>query len=48
VVVVCKKGEKSALAIQGLREAGYPGRLLSLKGGVNAWAAEIDPGMPVY
>ncbi|MDR2851144.1 MAG: ThiF family adenylyltransferase [Desulfovibrio sp.] len=47
-VVVCKVGERSATAIQILREAGYAGRLFNLRGGLNAWAAEVDPDMPRY
>jgi adenylyltransferase/sulfurtransferase len=47
-VLVCKKGEKSLTAAFLLREEGYRGRLLNLKGGLNAWAKEIDPSIPVY
>ncbi|MDR2489667.1 MAG: molybdopterin-synthase adenylyltransferase MoeB [Desulfovibrio sp.] len=48
VVIVCKKGENSANAIYGLLENGYPGPLLNLEGGMNAWAREVDPSMPEY
>ncbi|MDR3358944.1 MAG: ThiF family adenylyltransferase [Desulfovibrio sp.] len=47
-IFVCKVGEKSALAIEMLREEGYPGRMLNLRGGMNAWAREVDTAMPVY
>ncbi|MDR3176287.1 MAG: ThiF family adenylyltransferase [Desulfovibrio sp.] len=47
-VLVCKKGEKSLTAAFLLREEGYRGRLLNLKGGLNAWAEEVDPSLPVY
>ena len=38
-VVVCAAGVRSARAIEALKAAGYPGRLLSLEGGMKAWAA---------
>ena len=38
-VVVCASGVRSARAIEALRAAGYPGRLLNLEGGMKAWAA---------
>mgnify|MGYP000938204055 FL=1 len=38
-VVVCAAGVRSAQAIEALRTAGYAGRLLSLDGGMGAWAA---------
>jgi adenylyltransferase/sulfurtransferase len=47
-VLVCKKGENSELAAIALREQGYTGRLLNLVGGMNAWAREADPSIPVY
>lgn len=48
VVLVCKKGEKSKIALQILREEGYTGRLLNLRGGLNAWAEVVDPAMLRY
>ncbi|MDR1894197.1 MAG: molybdopterin-synthase adenylyltransferase MoeB [Spirochaetales bacterium] len=47
-VFICKIGQRSIFAIRALREAGYPGRLLNLKDGVNAWAREVDTSLPVY
>ena len=38
-MVVCAAGVRSARAIEALRAAGYPGRLLNLEGGMKAWAA---------
>jgi len=38
-VVMCAAGVRSARAIEALRAAGYPGRLLNLEGGMKAWAA---------
>jgi adenylyltransferase/sulfurtransferase len=47
-VFICKIGQRSIFAIRALREAGYTGRLLNLKDGVNAWAREVDSSLPVY
>ncbi|MDR2819858.1 MAG: molybdopterin-synthase adenylyltransferase MoeB [Desulfovibrio sp.] len=47
-VVVCKIGERSELAIRMLREEGYRGRLLNLRGGMNAWAEDVAPDLPTY
>ncbi|MDR1572271.1 MAG: rhodanese-like domain-containing protein [Clostridiales Family XIII bacterium] len=47
-VFLCKIGQRSIFAIRALREAGYKGRLLNLQDGVNAWARDIDRGMPQY
>jgi adenylyltransferase/sulfurtransferase len=47
-VFICKIGQRSLFAIRALREAGYTGRLLNLKDGVNGWAKEVDTTLPVY
>jgi adenylyltransferase/sulfurtransferase len=47
-VFICKIGQRSVFAIRALREAGYRGRLLNLKDGVNGWAREVDKTLPVY
>ncbi|MDR2247586.1 MAG: molybdopterin-synthase adenylyltransferase MoeB [Treponema sp.] len=47
-VFICKIGRRSVFAIRALREAGYQGRLINLKDGVNAWAREVDRSLPVY
>jgi adenylyltransferase/sulfurtransferase len=47
-VFICKIGQRSIFAIRALREAGYTGRLLNLKDGVNGWAREVDRSLPVY
>jgi adenylyltransferase/sulfurtransferase len=47
-VFICKIGQRSVFAIRALREAGYTGRLLNLKDGVNAWAREVDHTFPIY
>jgi len=46
-VMQCKVGVRSAKAIGQLQQAGFR-RLLNLRGGVNAWAREVDPSMPTY
>jgi rhodanese-related sulfurtransferase len=48
VVVICHHGFRSAQAINYLTQRlGYD-NLLNLKGGIHAWATEIDPDMSVY
>ena len=37
-VFICKVGQKSVFIIEELLNAGYEGKLLSLKGGINGWA----------
>ena len=38
-VVLCAAGVRSARAIEALKAAGYPGRLLNLEGGMRAWVS---------
>ncbi|MEZ5022902.1 MAG: rhodanese-like domain-containing protein [Chitinophagales bacterium] len=47
VVVYCKMGGRSAIAIQQLQEKGFD-NLLNLKGGITAYAKEIDPSLITY
>ena len=47
-VVQCKGGVRSAKAIQYLKDAGFEGRLINLKGGIGAWSDEVDPSVPRY
>ena len=47
IVVFCKAGTRSARALEILTSAGFR-KVKNLKGGINAWAQEIDPDMPVY
>jgi molybdopterin/thiamine biosynthesis adenylyltransferase/rhodanese-related sulfurtransferase len=47
MVVHCKSGMRSAKAIQFLRQQGFT-KLSNLKGGILAWADQIDPAMPKY
>ncbi len=48
VVVHCRSGARSAQAIQYLQEKGGLTNLYNLKGGILAWADEIDPAMTKY
>ena len=41
-VVHCKMGGRSARAIQALKQSGFSGNLLNLKGGIIAWSNEVD------
>jgi adenylyltransferase/sulfurtransferase len=47
-VMHCKGGVRSAKAIEALKKAGYPGRLINLKGGITAWSNEVDASVPKY
>ena len=47
IILICKTGTRSARALELLVSAGF-GQLKNLRGGINAWAHEIDPSLPVY
>ncbi len=47
-IVHCKSGGRSAMAIQNLQKSGFQGKLLNVKGGILAWANEVDPSVPKY
>jgi adenylyltransferase/sulfurtransferase len=47
MVVFCKMGSRSARALELLVSAGFR-KVKNLRGGINAWAREVDPSMPVY
>jgi sulfur-carrier protein adenylyltransferase/sulfurtransferase len=46
-VLYCRSGSRSAGALRQLRARGY-NRLLNLRGGLLAWAEEVDPDMAAY
>jgi sulfur-carrier protein adenylyltransferase/sulfurtransferase len=46
-VVYCRSGARSAGAVRQLRAHGFD-RIWNLKGGINAWAEQVDPAMPTY
>jgi adenylyltransferase/sulfurtransferase len=47
MVVLCKAGTRSARALELLVSAGFK-KVKNLKGGINAWAREVDKSLPVY
>ena len=47
MVVFCKGGSRSARALELLASAGFK-KTKNLKGGINAWAKEVDASLPVY
>ena len=47
-VVLCKSGVRSAKAIRALKDKGFEGKLINLKGGITAWSTEVDPSVPKY
>jgi len=47
IVVQCRSGVRSANAILQLKQHGFK-KLLNLEGGINRWAAEVDPTLPRY
>ena len=46
VVVYCHHGIRSAFVVQWLRAQGI--RALNLRGGIDAWALQVDPTFPRY
>jgi len=47
LVLICHRGNRSNVAAQWLARNGYE-RLHNLRGGVAAWASEVDPTMARY
>lgn len=47
IVIFCKSGTRSARALELLVSAGFR-KVKNLKGGINAWAEDIDPSLPIY
>ena len=47
MVVFCKSGTRSARALELLASAGFK-KVKNLKGGINAWAREVDTNLPIY
>ncbi len=47
MVIFCKRGSRSARAIEILASAGFK-KMKNLKGGINAWAEEVDQSLPLY
>src|SRR5712692_10534727 len=47
IVAHCRSGKRSAEAVEFLRKAGFR-KIWNLKGGILAWADEVDPSLPKY
>lgn len=47
IVVQCRTGARSAQVVQLLQEHGFT-KLYNLEGGINRWARELEPELPVY
>lgn len=47
MIIFCKSGTRSVRALELLVSAGFR-KVKNLKGGINAWANEVDPQMPIY
>jgi adenylyltransferase/sulfurtransferase len=47
MVIFCKSGTRSARALELLVSAGFK-KVKNLKGGINAWAQEVDKSLPIY
>ena len=47
IVIFCKAGTRSARALEILASAGFK-KVKNLKGGLNAWAMDVDLSLPIY
>jgi adenylyltransferase/sulfurtransferase len=47
MVIFCKSGSRSARGLELLASAGFK-KVKNLKGGINAWAREVDTNLPLY
>ena len=47
MVILCKSGTRSARALELLVTAGFK-KVKNLKGGINAWAQDVDQSLPIY
>ena len=47
ILIHCRSGGRSAMACSMLAANGFS-RLFNLEGGINGWAAEVDPSIPRY
>jgi molybdopterin/thiamine biosynthesis adenylyltransferase/rhodanese-related sulfurtransferase len=47
MVIFCKSGTRSTRALELLVSAGFK-KVKNLKGGINAWAQEVDKSLPIY
>jgi rhodanese-related sulfurtransferase len=47
VVIMCRSGKRSAMAVMQLEAQGFT-NLYNLQGGILAWADKVDPNISVY
>jgi len=47
VAVLCHRGVRSAMVVEFLRRAGFT-TATSVRGGIEAWACEVDPSLRRY
>ncbi|MEJ2246534.1 MAG: molybdopterin-synthase adenylyltransferase MoeB [Acidobacteriota bacterium] len=47
IVVFCRFGLQSIQAVRQLQDHGFK-KLYNLEGGINRWAADVDPSLPLY
>lgn len=47
IVLFCKSGTRSARALELLAGAGFR-KIKNLRGGINAWADQVDSSLPIY
>jgi sulfur-carrier protein adenylyltransferase/sulfurtransferase len=47
VIVLCKSGGRSAAAVSHLQSVGYR-KVWNLRGGIDAWRADVDSSVPTY
>jgi adenylyltransferase/sulfurtransferase len=47
IVLYCRSGVRSARALESLRDLGFR-KLWNLRGGILAWANDVDPSLPQY
>lgn len=48
VVLYCRSGKRSAIALEFLGKSGINGKLTHLRGGINAYAREVDRSLEPY
>ncbi|HKY63506.1 MAG TPA: rhodanese-like domain-containing protein [bacterium] len=46
-VVICHYGNRSSVAAEQLKKKGFK-NVMNLKGGIDAYSREVDPGIPRY
>ena len=47
IAVLCHTGIRSALVAGYLARSGF-GRVANIRGGIDAWSVDVDPGIPRY